>query len=169
MYSFVVELPDEIAAEVSKVDRRSSTPRWRWSGAGRSTTPSPSTSPGPYRCPISPTSTTTRRSHTSGGAMTCSAAGCRAGPCPEQSDLERITALVTDLEQERPVGRSRDRSRTARVSARACSGDGAGCSRCARAGIGGEFRRPPTTRWATSTCVGRISRHERIRRGPRCS
>lgn len=84
-YSFVVALPDEIAAEVEKVDqeRYNTALAMRWHD--KITRAFEVDFSGAYRSRISPIGTTGRRWPTLSGAMTCYAAGCQAVPCSNRA------------------------------------------------------------------------------------
>jgi hypothetical protein len=166
-YSFVVGLPDEIAAEVSKVDPRkfntSLAMEWRRSVDHAFEVDFSGAVPVPHF-------TDRYDNETLAHLRWCDDLLCRGLPersAPQQSDLERITAMVTELESalsadpgldpelnEFLLGHAR---RWHRLSVMCPYGDRRG------------LRRPPIRPWATSTSVGRISRREWIRRGPRCS
>lgn len=100
MYSFVVELPDEIAAEVRKVDPQkfntSLAMEWRRSVDHAFSVDFSGAVPVPHF-------TDRYDNETLAHLRWCDDLLCRGLPgrsVPEQSDLKRITALVTDLESD---------------------------------------------------------------------
>ncbi len=167
MYSFVLGLPDEIATEVSKVDPQkfntSLAMEWRSSVAFAFEVDFSGAVPVPHF-------TDRYDKEALAHLRWCDDLLCRGLPgrsAPRQSDLEHITALVTELESDLSADPDIDPvlrefllgmpRRWRRLSAMCPCGDRRG------------LRRPPTRPWATSISAGRISRRERIRRGRRCS